>query len=765
MNNEVSILESFFSDLEAFIEEVQARESEEEIEKKIKDGTKKLGEKYGITIEIDDNEEIYEIFEKLIIKVIAENRKDENIVDLLDKIPEVIKSDVEANVIKNLNDDDKVAILDTLQKESYRANIIKTIENDEIKLKLIKTLKTPMLIAETMETIKDDSLKIKNLIMFQNLEYDEGNFTESPDYYKAKVVKTIKDDGLKIKVLKEEIREENLKKEVIKTIKDDELKINLLKKELSDESLKAEAITTIQDTSLKIKIVREELLDENLKSSVIGDIPQEEILKLLQSEVFDDETKVFVLKKYEQSRSDKVYEILEKIEEGKIAVLKRLYQKNNDVLQNIDVRILDNKYLRTLGEEKINLITCYPEIQKQILGLKENELEIFSKCIQDYLERGETDEWTPVAEYLLENIMDGQYSELIQNIEDLDNVDIDKLSKILQLPNTFGLKTLEDIENYEQIKDEKLNEIINKEGDTEEKKNAVFLKLFGMDIEYSKDLIIKFGEDIENLEDCDEKDFILVLKEIMNLEDEDTLREIFNECDGVGLIDKTMQERNLKTAYGKKFNEGLYETKTKDIIDQKDLPEELRGLNLNVYDAGTDFRMIITSIAPYVQNQPQNFRKDWNRPAIASQHFCACYIRNDMLGVAPMPHLCYGFSEMKEDALMLSGNRDIVSTREGFVSKAQEDERYYTPDTQINKTTHYNEMDFRRIQGGEKKQPDYIVAFKQNGKIDNIDKILQGVNDWEGKLPIVIVDIDKCLESERGKLLGSDQEKRRNTNF
>lgn len=74
-------------------------------------------------------------------------------------------------------------------------------------------------------------------------------------------------------------------------------------------------------------------------------------------------------------------------------------------------------------------------------------------------------------------------------------------------------------------------------------------------------------------------------------------------------------------------------------------------------------------------------------------------------------------------------------------------------------------MDFRRIQGNTKKQPDYIVAFKQDGKIDNIDKILQAIDDWEGTLPIVIVDVDKCLESERGKILGTDQEKRRFTNF
>ena len=33
----------------------------------------------------------------------------------------------------------------------------------------------------------------------------------------------------------------------------------------------------------------------------------------------------------------------------------------------------------------------------------------------------------------------------------------------------------------------------------------------------------------------------------------------------------------------------------------------------------------------------------------------------------------------------------------------------------------YNELDFSRQQNGEKKQPDYILVFKKDGQILNID--------------------------------------------
>lgn len=109
---------------------------------------------------------------------------------------------------------------------------------------------------------------------------------------------------------------------------------------------------------------------------------------------------------------------------------------------------------------------------------------------------------------------------------------------------------------------------------------------------------------------------------------------------------------------------------------------------------------------------------------------------------------------MSSDSLALSGSRDIVSSggKEGFVSKAKNSfEEYRSPEEQINRTIEYNEMDFWRIQGGERKQPDYIVVFRENGKIPNMKEAQKASKDYGG-LPIVIVDKDKCLEAEKQKV-------------
>ena len=60
-------------------------------------------------------------------------------------------------------------------------------------------------------------------------------------------------------------------------------------------------------------------------------------------------------------------------------------------------------------------------------------------------------------------------------------------------------------------------------------------------------------------------------------------------------------------------------------------------------------------------------------------------------------------------------------------------------------------MDFRRVQGGKKKQPDYIVVFRENGKIDNIEEAIKASKNFSG-LPIVVIDVDECLASEREKV-------------
>ena len=175
-------------------------------------------------------------------------------------------------------------------------------------------------------------------------------------------------------------------------------------------------------------------------------------------------------------------------------------------------------------------------------------------------------------------------------------------------------------------------------------------------------------------------------------------------------------------------------------------------LGSNIIEAGTDFKIIMTSVGAFWRESiPKDYKADWNRPAIGTQHFCTSYIRNDMIGTAPIRSICYGFASMREDALMLSGPNDLNSSYGGFVSEAFCKEKYLSPEKLINHTYRYNELCYRRIQGGEKKQPDYILVFRKDGVIENMREAQRASKQW-GNMPIVIVDIDACLKSEKAKV-------------
>lgn len=85
-------------------------------------------------------------------------------------------------------------------------------------------------------------------------------------------------------------------------------------------------------------------------------------------------------------------------------------------------------------------------------------------------------------------------------------------------------------------------------------------------------------------------------------------------------------------------------------------------------------------------------------------------------------------------------------------------EKYYSPEEQINHTEDYNEMDYKRFQKGERKQPDYIVFFQNSRKQGmtykekELFKKSQKASKDFGGLPIVVIDIEKCSESEKKKV-------------
>ena len=614
--------------------------------------------------------------------------------------------------IKSLdNIEDKVKAFLTVEDNIYYIDFLEKELSDREKVRILNAVrrvkkKNDFLISDSIYKIKDDNFRLEAVMQC-------CDFKEAESFIECqKLVYILNGNFKRFKSIHDKIA-------VAINSDDDDLKVDIFRK-INQRYLKLNIINSMLDDSKKIQLLKE--------------------MKLNRDEIkwyrTTEENISFLIKNI------KTFMELENITnvDYKANIIEELYKKNNEVVKNIDFKILEEKYIQLLGTEKINLISCYEDIQKKILELDDNQLVVFNRCIEEDGNQGENDAWTIYADEILDNILDKQYKELISEItkeKNLTKEDFKKLRMILQNKNIYNIKNMNQVKNFDTIMKEKMESVMHDENKPlEMKKNAVLQKIFGHDLFYAKKIISKYGESINEINNEDIKSYFRALTLIINTTDENKLKEIFYICEGIK-IDKGTIELKIRDEYRKLLNEDLYFPTSKDLVGE------------NIYEAGVNFKIIITSVAAYVRaTMCENYKEDWNRPTIQSQHMCTSYIRNDMIGMAPVHDICYGFNNMEENSLMLAGNIDLASYTETIVSETYRKERFYAPDDLINNTKRHNELCYRRIQKGEKKQPDYIIVFRREGTIKYMEKAKKASEDF-GNLPIVIIDIDKCLENEK----------------
>lgn len=461
--------------------------------------------------------------------------------------------------------------------------------------------------------------------------------------------------------------------------------------------------------------------------------------------------------------------------EHKLNMLNQLQARNSKIIDTINLRILDSKYTSSFSMEQLQMITCYTEEQKKVIDLIEIQYNTMMQALSNVKD---IQQWRYEFNEVLSNI--SSFEDLIENVAELEsgenaNIDYYKVLMVLHQKNHFNVKSYKDVEELDKTKADLYENIKNKDEEQQGvgqelslTKFVVLEHLYNINIDAAKRIIQTYGKDIfelsDNPENAELKDIIMKIQSILDAQNESELKALLQTDQYVKVdTDNIKLEMSLKNAYAQEYNDKLT-----NVSDMRIIPEEEKGTiglsGCDVYDAGVDFNLMITSIAPYNSNNPKDFCQDWNRKEMQSQGFCCSYIRNDMLGHAPVPHLCYGFSNMGKDSLILSSIDDMGSnTSNGIIEEtAYSNVRFYAPNNQIDRvydesTYNFNEMVYNRIQNGAKKQPDYIVALKRDGTIDNVEKIRMAVEQYRAmgiEIPVVVIDESKCIECEKEKIKG-----------
>ena len=782
---------------------------------------------FGVILPMEERENVLRDMYIQISSILAfgsiEQEEKERMMDLLKLIPDRVKvfyidnqyvespdllisleSDEEKIKYLEQHPDDHYAIV-SLKDENQRVQyalkltysigvleVAKTLSTDENRLKLIRRIAAILLegedhyysLADSIILLEDDDTKMECMKL---LSQDDSTYEERC----ASIIASLKDDAKKKKLMEKfSLPGKTIITASLQGEENDDFKINFFFNESSKGYFDIDILTSIYDDYKKAQQI--DKIDDDFKKQIVKSIKKENISALEESIKHLDKELLNEFRKAGLYSTEFIASHVEQFMKGegveknrltsKIEIFNRLYNNydsQESIARNINFNFLEEEFIEILGEERVAIMANYPETQKMFIEMCQDskKKEVFNKCFNRIIEQYVDESWRQIAEGIMIKLTSGEYDKLLESMQNINEIDFVYLYKTFINDNLFNIQTVEQLANYEQIKRRVCNGIMQDDEDIltqypiiasmsniERKQLAVLEKLYGQDLKSAIELVEKYGEGINNLSITDEKTakciaYINSLKAILNTQDEMLLNK-FYEIQGLNEkdINPIAIEYELRSAFAREYNKGLF-----DVKDAKDF-DEVDGVKF--YEAGTEFKMIISSIgAYYTEEDKVNFQKDWNRKDLQSHAMCTSYIRNDMIGTAPIPHFCYGFTNMEEKSLVLASPENMYSRTNQFTIVPENAEKYYTPDAMISQTEHkkvgryyntvdakYNELVYNRIQEGSRKQPSYIVVFRENGIIYNLEEVLKASKDWNGTLPIVVIDKNECARAEQRKI-------------
>lgn len=459
-----------------------------------------------------------------------------------------------------------------------------------------------------------------------------------------------------------------------------------------------------------------------------------------------------------------------------------LYSINEHLITTINLDILDNDMLYHNLENKIEVITCFPEIQQMILDLSDSKLEIFIRCIKDY--ENQIDEWKPITEKLLINLSSNKFDDLVESIiiNKLEENDIAKLISILSLEeNYFNISNLEEFGEFDNIRKKVCDSIIENPNSPElanypyinlmdSKQKILFAtlqKLYGFEVS-SLDAILRF-QSIEQMKEKNMPIFTIIetLQKLVKL-DEKTLTLIYqqSEFSQNNYLTQYALDALTRQEYAKAYREELYIPKQEDrLYPPEDNPNLYKytdndgnEINISVYDAGTDFLMMVSSLGGIFgkRKEVDSVYDDFNRREIVSQHICCSPISEKHRVHCPVNLVLLGFTNFMDSQLLFSSYGDIVSEGDSFNSLADiEHLTFAMPNDLIelaNTKDSLTEMNYLRFYNGKRTQPSYIIFHTDvMGECSDENYLWlnakQAAAEWD--IPIVIIDEEKLQKSDK----------------
>lgn len=426
-------------------------------------------------------------------------------------------------------------------------------------------------------------------------------------------------------------------------------------------------------------------------------------------------------------------------DEKQKALYDKLKETNVDLDETVNIELLSGRY-SFLGD-LLELIITDIAVQQRLVSLSDEKLELFKELydkIKDEVSNPIqiiTKTLTQIGTSAYMSSKDcHRYDSLNSMLElkikqgiPLSETDKEKLLFLYTSPTTWSVTSLEDLSSFGEKDSTDMTEIdqmIESERNLHVKninniKEALLWKSYGIPLFKAKEIVSSFKVgSIEITDDNrDAMKLYLSLYKIVTEKDAGKLIKIFDDFSAqietsFNYMQPVLIESRLRDMISQELNNVTFKTSTQN-------PRNID--NLKVYDAGTDFKMIITAVGAYQGSlKVDNYNDYWNSPHIRSHGNCCSLIANNNLSTARINNICFGFENFNEGMLLREGNRDLNSTPYSKdIDIASRGGTFMLPNDLINSTRGtYNELvyerrDLSKVRPIFKKNPDYLVFFEE----------------------------------------------------
>lgn len=484
---------------------------------------------------------------------------------------------------------------------------------------------------------------------------------------------------------------------------------------------------------------------------------------------------------------DIMLKLMEKIDEKDASnMLERynLLKKMNPKLNtSLNLSMLRREISDSFGIDKIVKLSTDVELQKKLEAHMEdkNFMHVISNVAKS------SHNWVLEISTICRNL--DEHSELMESIKD-KNLD-EKQLKLLYLclleeKNWFKVNSLGDLEGYSDKRRKMCCEILegkdvagemsedfSKLTEDEKKIFAVLELSYGMDIETAKNLVYKYGKDIDQIskEQLQNKtvEELKVLSTILKLTGKEA-EELYRD-----------NQIKIQNWYDIEFSTGahieeqaleLYEEMYRDALKVQEVQLEsvqYQGKEVPVTEVVGDFKAFIRVEGAYsMWEEPEDFSTYFDDVDPYGNGNCKSFVANNLLARARPKGPTFGFNQCKENSFLLMAPWDIASNRANYsfsTSSANWDYKkgvqFRTPENMIDATRdNHNEVVTQKWFWNEQEQrlerdkPDFVIYMKTSLNPEEDPQYKMSIKAAaQLGIPMKIIDFEKNIQREQQRVI------------